>query len=454
MKYNCIFKIYVKPERLSTSYSDSLKRRKMHIQSLDNSKAVILEKRYLLPFLLVTTLFFSWALAAQLNDVLIRQFQKALGLSRGQAGFIQTAFYFGYFFGAIPAGLAMKRFGYKGGILIGLTLYCGGALMFYPAAEVRTFGLFLVALYVIAFGLAFLETAANPYVSVMGDPRTGPSRLNIAQSFYGIGAFVGPFLGSIFIFSGIEYTPAEIVGMSPTKLEVWRIAEAKTVQLPYLWLAGCIAVIAALIFFSRFPKITEPGGDSAEDHKARIKDLFKHKHLLRAALTQFFYVGAQVCIWSFFIDFTKDLSPETTEKTAGKLLAYGFLALMIGRFSGGFLMRKIMPNRLLANYAVINIILLFVALTSSGWTAIWALWSTTLFMSIMWPTVFALGVRDLGHLTKLGSSLMIMAIAGGAVFPPIMGYVADLSGNIQISLLIPLSGFFVVLYYAIWGWYE
>ncbi|MCG8555376.1 MAG: L-fucose:H+ symporter permease [Proteobacteria bacterium] len=414
-------------------------------------RPTLLEKKYVLPFLLVTTLFFSWALAAQLNDILIRQFQKALELSRGQAAFIQTAFYCGYFFGAIPAGLAMKRFGYKNGILIGLTLYCGGALMFYPAAGMRVFGVFLAALYIIAFGLAFLETAANPYVSVMGDPRTGPARLNIAQSFYGIGAFVGPFLGSIFIFSGIEYTPDEIAAMSSADLEAWRSAEAKTVQQPYLWLASCIAVIFALIASSKFPKITEAGGDSTDDKKARIRDLFKHRHLMLAALTQFFYVGTQVCIWSFFIDFTKDLSPDTTEKAAGQLLSFGFIALMIGRFSGGFIMQKIAPNRLLGGYAIANIVLLAVAMAAPGWTAIWALWLTTFFMSIMWPTVFALGVRDLGPLTKLGSSFMIMAIVGGAFFPPIMGYVADLSGDIQTSLVVPMVGFFWVLHYAVRG---
>ena len=418
----------------------------------DGKQPVLLERKYLLPFLLVTTLFFSWALAAQLNDILVRQFQKALELSRGQAGLIQTAFYFGYFFGAIPAGLVMKRFGYKNGILVGLALYCGGALMFYPAAEVRAFGVFLAALYIIAFGLAFLETAANPYVSVMGDPRTGPSRLNIAQSFYGIGAFLGPFLGSIFIFSGIEYTPVEIAALAQAELDAWRAAEAKTVQQPYLWLAACVAVVAALVFCSKFPALTEAVGDAAGAQQARVRDLFRHRHLVLAAVTQFFYVGAQVCIWSFFIDFTKDLSPETTEKAAGKLLAYGFLALMVGRFSGGFIMQRVAPQRLLLSYAVINIGLLGVAITTSGWLAIWALWLTTLFMSIMWPTVFALGVRDLGHLTKLGSSLMIMAIAGGAVFPPLMGYVADLSGDIQLSLLVPMTGFLMVCYYAAKGW--
>ena len=413
---------------------------------------VLLERKYLFPFLLIATLFFSWALAAQMNDILVRQFQKALDLSRTQAGFIQTAFYFGYFFGAIPAGLAMKRFGYKNGILFGLALYCGGALMFYPAAEVRVFGFFLAALYTIAFGLAFLETAANPYVSVMGDPRTGPSRLNIAQSFYGIGAFVGPFLGSMFIFSGIEYTPDELAALLPSELEAWRATESRTVQQPYLWLAGCVAGIAVLISCMRFPEINEAGSDSIEDRKGRIRDLFKHKHLILAAVTQFFYVGAQVCIWSYFIDFTKDLSPETAERTAGRLLAYGFLVLMIGRFSGGLIMQKVAPNRLLLGYAVVNVCLLCAAIAASGWVAIWMLWATTFFMSIMWPTVFALGVRDMGNLTKIASSLMIMAIAGGAVFPPLMGYVADATNNIQTALIVPMVGFFAVIHYAAWGW--
>ena len=412
------------------------------------SKAIILERRYLLPFLLVTTLFFAWAMAAQLNDILIRQFQKALELSRGQAGFIQTAFYAGYFFGAIPAGLAMRRWGYKNGILIGLALYCGGALMFYPAAEVRVFGVFLAALYTIAFGLAFLETAANPYVSVMGDARTGPARLNIAQSFYGIGAFVGPFLGSVFIFSGVEYSAAEIAALPAADLDAWRAAEAKTVQQPYLWLAACIATIAVMIFFSKFPKIEEQSTKAA----GRVKDLFAHPHLILAAVTQFFYVGAQVCIWSFFIDFVKDLSPETTEKAAGRLLSYGFLTLMVGRFSGGFLMSIFRPHRLLIIYAIGAIAFLCVAMLAEGWTAIWALWITTFFMSIMWPTVFALGVDGLGPLTKLGSSFMIMAIVGGAVFAPIMGAVADSSMGIQLSLLVPLLGFFAVLAFALWGW--
>ena len=413
-----------------------------------NQKPVLLEKRFIFPFLLVTTLFFSWAMAAQLNDILIRQFQKAFELSRGQAGFIQTAFYCGYFFGAIPAGLAMRRWGYKNGILIGLLLYFAGALLFYPAADIRIFGFFLVALYTIAFGLAFLETAANPYIAVMGDPRTGPARLNIAQSFYGVGAFIGPFLGTMFIFSGVEYTAAEIVALTPGELEAWKVAEAKTVQKPYLTLAVCIAVIAGLIFWSKFPKI-----DAGEDKAVgRIRDILGHRHLVLAAATQFLYVGAQVCIWSFFIDFVKDLSPETTEKAAGRLLSYGFLMLMAGRFTGGFLMSRTAPNKMLMAYASASLVLMVVAIFGSSWTAIWALWLTTFFMSIMWPTVFALGVEGLGPLTKIGSSFMIMAIVGGAVFPPIMGAVADTALGIQVSLFVPVIGFLAVLAYGYKGW--
>ena len=321
--------------------------------------------------------------------------------------------------------------------------------MFYPAADVRAFGLFLAALYTIAFGLAFLETAANPYVAVMGDPQTGPARLNIAQSFYGIGAFVGPFLGTIFIFSGVEYSASEIAALSTSDLEAWRIAESKTVQQPYLWLAGCVTVIALLIYFSKFPKIVE-GTDS--ESKGRLQDLKKHPHLLLATATQFFYVGAQVCIWSYFIDFVKDLSPETTEKEAGRLLSYGFLMLMVGRFSGGMIMRKFAANKLLMIYAIVALILLVVASLADAWIAIWALWLTTFFMSIMWPTVFALGVDGLGTETKVGSSLMIMAIVGGALFPPLMGSIADSDSGIQMSLIVPSVGFIAVLLFSTHGY--
>jgi FHS family L-fucose permease-like MFS transporter len=418
------------------------------IASPVSERTPILPAHYVVPFVLVTTLFFSWALAAQLNDVLIRQFQKALDLTRGQSGLVQTAFYGGYFLGAIPAALAMRRFGYKYGILIGLALYFIGAVLFYPAAELRQFAFFLLALYIIAFGLSFLETAANPFVSVMGPATTSSARLNLAQSFYGIGAFLGPFLGGIFIFSGVEHSPEALAAMSATELEAYRIAEAQAVQMPYLVLAGCVALVAVMIALTRFPPVEE--GESSS-FAGSFRQLLKVRHLTLGALTQFVYVGAQVAIWSYFIDFTKDLSPDTSEKQAAHLLSFGFLALMVGRFSGAFIMQRWSAPKLLSLYASANILLVLIAITTTGWTAIAALWLTIFFMSIMFPTIFTLGVRDLGPLTKIASSFMIMAIIGGAILPPLVGYMADVTGSLQTALVIPLVGFCIVLAYGLVG---
>lgn len=416
-----------------------------------SARAPLLPRQYLLPFILVTALFFSWALAAQLNDVLIRQFQKALDLTRGQSGLIQTAFYGGYFLGALPAGLVMRKLGYKSGILIGLAFYFVGALLFYPAAEMRQFVFFLGALYVIAFGLSFLETAANPFVSVMGPPETGAARLNLAQSFYGIGAFLGPYLGGLFIFSGIEYSHADIAAMTPAALDAWRVAEAKAVQLPYVGVAVGVALIAALIAFARFPAVAEGAAPVPVERRGSFLELLKIKHFRWGVVTQFAYVGAQVAIWSYFIDFTKDLSPQTTERAAAHLLSFGFLALMVGRFSGAFIMQRWSAPKLLSVYALANVALLIVAMTTSGWAAIGALWLTIFFMSIMFPTIFALGVRNLGPLTKVASSFMIMAIIGGAVFPPLVGALADATRSLQLALVIPLLGFGAVLAYGLYG---
>ncbi|MET0532883.1 MAG: L-fucose:H+ symporter permease [Steroidobacter sp.] len=411
----------------------------------------ILPAHYVVPFILVTTLFFSWALAAQLNDVLIRQFQKALDLTRGQSGLVQTAFYGGYFLGAIPAALAMRKFGYKYGILIGLALYFIGAVLFYPAAEVRQFGFFLFALYIIAFGLSFLETAANPFVSVMGPSQTSSARLNLAQSFYGIGAFLGPFLGGIFIFSGVEHSPEALAAMSAAEVEAYRIAEAQAVQMPYLVLAAGVAIVAVMIAMTRFPPVDEGASSAPAGLRGSFRQLLKVRHLTLGALTQFVYVGAQVAVWSYFIDFTKDLSPDTTERQAAHLLSFGFLALMVGRFSGAFIMQRWSPHKLLSLYSFANIVLVLVAIVASGWAAIWALWLTIFFMSIMFPTIFTLGVRDLGPLTKIASSFMIMAIIGGAIVPPLVGHMADVTGSLQIALVIPLVGFVAVLAYGLVG---
>ncbi len=406
----------------------------------------IVERRYLVAFALVTTLFFSWALAAALNDVLIRQFQKALDLSRTQSSFVQLAFYIGYFCAAIPAGLLIRRIGYKRTILVGLACYAVGAFLFYPAAAAQRYGLFLVALYVIAVGLAFLETASNPYVSILGAPETASARLNLAQSFYGVGAILGPVIGGLFIFTGVEHTPAQIAAMPATDLAAWRATEAATVQGPYLAIGIAVCLLALLIARTPFPVIERRV--SARSERPPFFAVLRHRRLVWAVVTLFFYVGAQVGVWSFFIDFTKSQTPDLSERTVAYLLSASLGALMVGRFSGALLQRRVAPARLLALYAIANVVLCALAALLSGEAAVAALWLTSFFMSIMFPTIFALGVSGLGDETESGASFLIMAIIGGALIPPAMGLVSDSVGGIHHMMVVPMLCFVVVLAFA------
>ena len=400
-------------------------------------------------FALVATLFFSWALAASLNDVLIRHFQKALDLTRAQSSLVQFAFYIGYFVAALPAGWLMRRLGYKTGILAGLGLYALGAILFWPAAESRTYAAFLGALFVIACGLAFLETAANPYIAVLGDPRTGPARLNLAQSFYGLGAIIGPSIGGLFILSGIERSRDELAAMGTLKLAAYRLGEARTVEWPYAGIATFAVCLALLLAVVRLPTV---GGEQADASAGSgLSAALRHRPLVAGVVAQFFYVGAQVSIWSFFIDFGKEQAPAISERQLAFLLSASLAALMIGRLSGALLMRRMSPARLLAGYAVANVVLCLVAAGVGGVAAIGALWLTSFFMSIMFPTIFALAVRGLGPATKIGSSLLIMSIIGGALFPALTGVLAEAADGLRAGLAVPITGFLVVLWYARWG---
>lgn len=402
-----------------------------------------------LAFALVTALFFMWAIANNLNDILIKQFQKALDLTRMQSGMVQTAFYFGYFTMALPAGMVLRRVGYKRGILIGLGLYATGALLFLPAAEVRSFAFFLAALYIIAAGLTFLETAANPYVTVMGNPHRAAQRLNFAQGFNGLGGVLAPFIGGALILSGIEYSPVELARMSPEALQAYQIAEAKAVQGPYLALAGIVVLLAIIIHRVPFPELA----DTVEPHigksPARMPSLIGHKHLRWAIAAQFAYVGAQVGIWSYFINFSQDVI-GVPEKTAAHYLGVSLLLFMIGRFTGTALMSICAPQKLLALYAAINVMLLTTAISTDGILAVSALGLTSFFMSVMFPTIFALGVKGLGEHTKIASSLLVMSIVGGALLPPAMGLISDVTHSIQSAMLLPLLCFVVVLSF---GWH-
>jgi MFS transporter, FHS family, L-fucose permease len=416
------------------------------VRAVSGDARELVERRFLLAFAVVTSLFFMWAIANNFNDILIKQFQKALELSRMESGLVQTAFYFGYFTFALPAGWMITRLGYKAGIIIGLGLYATGAVMFYPAAEVRQFGFFLIALYIIAAGLAFLETAANPLIAVMGPGRTAAQRLNLAQSFNGLGGFLAPFMGGALIFSGIEHTPAELAAMSPARIDAYRATEALAVQAPYLGLAAVVILLTVLVAILRFPKIEE--ATHSYDDVAH-KPIWSFRHLRWAVVAQFFYVGAQVTVWSYFINFAQDLS-GVGEKAAAHYLGISLMAFMIGRFAGTALMRFVAPPRLLMFYGIAAALLCAVAMATSGMVAIVALGLTSFFMSVMFPTIFALGVAELGSRTKLGSSLLVMAIIGGALFPPLTGLIGERNQSLQIALIVPLFCFVVV---ALFGRY-
>jgi FHS family L-fucose permease-like MFS transporter len=433
------------------SSANSMNSERLADSAWPSARPPIVDPRYLLPFAIVTCLFFSWAFAAALNDVLIRQFQKALALTRTQSSMIQLAFYIGYFCAALPAGLVIRRTGYKQTILIGLALYALGAFLFYPAAEAQRFSYFLFALYVIAFGLAFLETAANPYISILGQSATASARLNLAQSFYGLGAILGPIVGGLFIFSGIERTPEQVAALGAVELAAYRATESAAVQGPYLSLGIGISLLALLVALTPFPIIAEHNGISANPLPPRRSALavLRHKRLRWAVVAQFFYVGAQVSVWSFFIDFSKALMPNVSEKFIAFLLSASLGMLMIGRFSGAFIQARIAPARLLTLYAAANIFLCLLASAATGWLAVAPLWLTSFFMSIMFPTIFAIGIEDLGDETELGSSFLIMSIIGGAIIPPLTGLMSDRIGEIHHAMVIPALCFSVCLVFGL-----
>jgi len=392
--------------------------------------------------ILITALFFLWGFALNLNPILIPHLKKACQLSDTQSAFIDSASYIAYFLLAVPAGLFMKKHGYKGGIILGLLLFALGTFLFYPASVTRSFVFFLAALFVIASGLAFLETAANPYITVLGDPSTSTHRLNFAQSFNGLAASIAPLIGGTFILSGKTLTAQEQQSMSPGQLNDYLNHEAAAVQIPYLIIGLVVLSVAFLLYKTHLPEIVET------DNSLEIEgSILKEKNLMFGVLAQFFYVGAQVCISSFFIRFSERVA-GLEEKSAAFFLFIALMGFMIGRFVGTALIRFIPAPKLLAIYSIINMGLLLIAVFTHGKIPVYVLMGVEFFMSIMFPTIFSLGIRGLGSKTKEGSSLIIMSIVGGAVFPVIMGRVSDLS-SIQMAYLVPAACFIVVLLFAL-----
>ncbi len=406
---------------------------------------------YVLPLVLIISMFFMWGMAGNLNDILIKQFKKSFELTDLQSGFVQSAFYMGYFLLAIPASIVMRKYNYITGIIIGLILYAAGAFLFFPAAENSSYPFFLFALFVIASGLAFLETAAGPYVLALGKPETATFRLNLAQSFNPIGCVTGVLVGQHFILTGVEYTKAELAKMSPEALQTYYLTEAHSVQTPYLIIGAVILLFAIIIAFTKFPTIKDEETVNTSSTRKTLKLLLSKKSFKQSVFAQFFYVGAQVCIWSFLIRYIQDTIPGTPEKGAANFLTISLVVFTLGRFIGTGLLKKIKDNKLLWIYSFINVVLTAVGILFPGTIGLWALVGTSFFMSIMYPTIFSLGIKDLGEHTKLGASILVMAIIGGAVLTLAMGRLSDLAG-IANSLLIPMICFGFVAYYGIKGY--
>ena len=407
--------------------------------STGNSRQKLVYQEFLIPFILITSLFFLWGFAHGCLDVLNKHFQELLNMSKAKSAFVQFVFYGGYFFMAIPAGLIMQKVGYKKGIIFGLLLFAAGAFLMLPATLIQTFGSFLFCLFVIACGLTCLETAANPYTTILGPPEFGARRINFSQSFNGLGWIAGPLVGGMLIFSGNN---------DGNKFA--------SIALPYMLIGTLVLIVAMLFWRITFPEIKEDSveGEAEESEQGgKMKDLLKHPHFVLAVIAQFLYVAAQTGVNSFFINYVTEEIPSLTNQQAAQILGFGGMGLFwLGRFTGSTLFMRIMkPNRLLALYAIVNVITMALVVAGLGWTSVVALFSTYFFMSVMFPTIFALGIKGLGPLTKKGSSLLVMSIVGGAIFPVIMGRIADVS-NMALGFIVPLVCFAFIVYYGISGY--
>jgi FHS family L-fucose permease-like MFS transporter len=384
---------------------------------------------------LVTGLFFLWGVANNLNDILIAHFRHVFSLTDFQSGLVQSAFYLGYFCFAIPAALFMRRFGYKAAVIFGLLLFAAGALLFWPASIALSYGAFLAALFVIASGLAFLETAANPMVPVLGPAETATRRLNFAQAFNPLGSIAGISLGATLILSN----------------GAGAAADAASVRLPYMLIAAVVLVWALLLTRTRLPAAATQGDrldDGGVGSFAAYRALLGRPRYLAGVAAQFFYVGAQVGIWSYLIRYVGVALPELSQKQAAWLLTGALILFMAGRFVGSALLARISGARLMLAFALIDALLCVIATASGGWIGVAALLLSSFFMSIMYPTIFVLALRDLGPLTKPGASLIVMAIIGGAVLTAAMGLVSDKTGTIRAAMLVPALCFGVIALFA------
>lgn len=408
------------------------------------ASAPFTEKRYLVTLVFVTSLFMLWGIAITMGDVLNKHFQNVLNVSKADSGLVQFSIFGAYAIMGIPAGLFMKRFGYKNGVLLGLGLYALGAFLFVPAANAQSFNFFRGALFVLACGLATLEAVAHPFIGALGHPNTSDQRINFAQSFNGLGAVIGPLLGSYFILSGV---PADGDG------------DLSSVKTLYLIIGSVILLIGVCFAFVRVPALQdahhatpdvsaepEAGFYSGTAEKVpEVKGLLNRPHFVWAVVAQFFNVAAQGGTWAFFINYGAE-KMGFTDAVASRYFALSMVMMMLGRFAGTFLMRFVAPNKLLATFAFANVVLCLIIAQSWGWPSFVALLGLNFFFSIMFPTIFSLGLKDLGAKTQQGSSFLVMTVAGGAIFPYLMGKVAN--HDVAAAYYLPIICYLVIFLFG------
>lgn len=404
------------------------------------------KKTPIIPFVLVTTLFFMWGLAHNMTDTLLAAFKKIMSMTDYQTTFVQYAFYGAYFCLAIPAALLIRKFSYKSGILLGLGMYILGGLLFYPASKTMAYSHFLVALFILAGGLAVLETAANPYVIALGPQESGVQRLNFAQSFNPIGSITGVALSKLFILSNLnQANEAERSSMAEDQLFKIQSEELAAVMGPYVGVAFFLLLLWMIFAFTKMPAASDESGKV--DLATTFGRLFKNKDYTKALLAQFLYVGAQIGVWSFTIRYAmKQLSINESEAANYYLAA--LILFLSSRFVCTWLMKFITPGKLLSVMSLLAVLLSLVVIFVQGSIGVYALVGISGCMSLMFPTIYGIGLRDLGNDTKVGGSGLVMTIVGGAVITGIQGQISDNTGSIEMSYLIPLLCFLFIAWYG------
>ncbi|MDR2388949.1 MAG: L-fucose:H+ symporter permease [Tannerellaceae bacterium] len=418
------------------------------VPTLPDVRKPLVPKAYLLPFILLASLFFFWGLANNMTDTLLAAFKKIKSISDFQTSWIQMAFYGAYFCLALPAAILIKKTTYKTGVILGLGMFITGALLFYPCSQTMQYGHFLIALYILAGGLSVLETTCNPYILLMGPEETATRRLNFAQSFNPIGSVSGVVLSKFFILSGLaSYSASERARMSAAELGRVQSAELNAVMGPYVGVALILLAILGMILLVRMPKASDQGPKL--NLGATLRRLYANKKYFRGVLTQFFYVGAQISIWSFTIRYAmKEL--EVNEETASNFYILSLVLFIGARFLFTALMKYFRPVRLLLFAAVMAALCCLLTVVAHGYTGVISLAMVSFFMSLMFPTLYGLTVTGLGDDTKIGGAGHIMAILGGAVIAALQGMVSDRTGSINYSYAVPLACFLVVVMYSLY----